>query len=289
MGCQKAAYHRSRLGKTLSSPSTLLASPFFVFSMHTPLPSEATHALEALQRTLHHNLHSVYLHGSAVTQGLRPRSDVDILACINRPLSVENRAQLARALLAISGHYPTDPQGRRPLEVMVFVLNNTTTVHYPACCEFMYGEWLRAEVEKGILAGPESNPEFTLILAQAARAVTPLYSTANATPLPAMAASDIQRAMHDLLPSLVASVEGDERNVLLTLARMWYTTCTGEFTSKDQAALWAAERLPSKHAELLLYAREGYLHTMSEDWQSKQTALLQTVSLLEKHILQALP
>ncbi len=37
---------------------------------------------------------------------------------------------------------------------------------------------------------------------------------------------------------------GDERNVVLTLSRIWYTEVTGKIVPKDVAADWAMERLP---------------------------------------------
>lgn len=55
------------------------------------------------------------------------------------------------------------------------------------------------------------------------------------------------------------SVEGDERNVLLTLARMWTTLATGRFVSKDAAADWARPQLSEHAAGTLALAREAYL------------------------------
>lgn len=256
--------------------------------MTVTIPSEASQALQLLQRSLLNNLHSVYLHGSAVTQGLRPRSDVDVLAFVHQPLSTETRQQLAHELLPISGHYPTDKAGRRPLEVMIFVADDPSVTRYPARCEFIYGEWLRADIENGDLEEASADPEYTLILAQAERAVLPLYTATNDPKLPTIPASDIQQAISDLLPALVASAEDDERNVLLTLARMWYTASTGEFTSKDHAATWAAERVEAEHAELLRYARDGHVNRMDEDWAVKSELLRHTMSIMEKHIQQLL-
>ena len=42
----------------------------------------------------------------------------------------------------------------------------------------------------------------------------------------------------------MADLEGDVRNVLLTLARVWFTLETGTIASKDVAADWAITRLP---------------------------------------------
>ena len=42
--------------------------------------------------------------------------------------------------------------------------------------------------------------------------------------------------MLDGVPSLMADLADDTRNVLLTLARIWTTVATGEIRSKDEAA-----------------------------------------------------
>lgn len=252
--------------------------------MSFPIPTEATHALRVLQECLGHSLQAVYLHGSAVTQGLRPRSDVDILALINQPLSPSARQQLTRGLLDISGHYPVDTAGRRPLEVMLFLHDVPSSTRYPAQCEFLYGEWLRTEITAGVLPEPSQDPEFTLILAQAASAAVALYTADSPTSLPTIHPADIQRAIQELLPTLVASLEGDERNVLLTLARMWYTTSTGKFTAKDHAAEWAAEQLPAEQAQLLHYARDSYQHRVSEQWTNHHHLLNLVVATLSQRI-----
>lgn len=50
---------------------------------------------------------------------------------------------------------------------------------------------------------------------------------------------------------MIQEIKGDERNVILTLARMWQMMMTGEITPKDVAAAWAIPRLPKEHATLL--------------------------------------
>ncbi|MCV4676856.1 DUF4111 domain-containing protein, partial [Escherichia coli] len=41
--------------------------------------------------------------------------------------------------------------------------------------------------------------------------------------------------------------KGDERNVVLALARIWYSASTGLIAPKDVAAAWVSERLPAEH------------------------------------------
>lgn len=43
--------------------------------------------------------------------------------------------------------------------------------------------------------------------------------------------------------------QGDERNVVLTLARIRFSVSTGKISSKDAAALWALERLPDEYRD----------------------------------------
>ena len=65
---------------------------------------------------------------------------------------------------------------------------------------------------------------------------------------------------------LLADLDDDTRNVVLTLARIWTTLGTGEFRSKHAAADWALERLPEEHRAVLARARAIYLDDEPERW-----------------------
>jgi streptomycin 3"-adenylyltransferase len=80
---------------------------------------------------------------------------------------------------------------------------------------------------------------------------------------------DLVRATLDAIPDLVADLEGDTRNVLLTLARMWTTTATGAVRSKDHAARWAAERLGGQDRRLLDHGRKLYFDGGWGNWATK--------------------
>lgn len=251
--------------------------------LHT-LPAAAKQALPVIRRRLAASLVALYLHGSAVAGGLRPYSDVDLLAIVDRPLTPEVRRGLAADLMALSGRYPADPDGRRAIELIVFLRADLASPPYPGRAEFIYGEWLRDGFEKGDVAGPVSDAEFTLILAQSRQQAQTLFGPPAEVLLPAIARADVQRAIADALPTLIASLTGDERNVVLTLARMWYTSVNGTFVAKDVAADWAAERLPAESAALLSAVRRAYLNGSDDDWQHRQPALQRTVMLLREQI-----
>lgn len=248
------------------------------------IPSKAGKALLIVQKRLAESLVAVYLHGSAVVGGLRPASDVDLLAVIDQPMTSQVRKCLAADLMAISGRYPSDPEGRRPLELIVFLRADLASSRYPPRSEFIYGEWLREESEMGKIPKYVCDPELTLVLAQSRKeAISLLGPTANSL-IPAIPRSEIRQAIEDVLPGLMVSLPGDERNVLLTLARMWRTLVTGEFVSKDVAAEWAVARLPPEQAAVLADARQAYLRAREEDWGDRQQELRLAVKSLRDFV-----
>lgn len=251
-----------------------------------PIPAEGTKTVHILREEFADSLVAVYLHGSAVAGGLRPDSDVDVLAVISRPMTDEVGIRLRDTMLRISGRPSAGIP--RPIELIVFFSEDLTAAVYPARCEFMYGEWLRHGFEAGETPQPICDPELTLVLAQAWREAVPLAGPEANALLPRIAHMDVRRAIGDMLPALMNSLEGDERNVLLTLARMWSTVTDGDFVSKDVAATWAAARLTGGPAAMLLQARDAYLGSCVEDWRTRREDVRRTAVLLHKAVVSAL-
>lgn len=103
--------------------------------------------------------------------------------------------------------------------------------------------------------------------------------------IPPIPFSEIRRAIRETLPNLLASSKGDERNVLLTFSRMWYTVATRELTSKDVAALWAESRVPEPFATLLAKARNAYLGNVVDDLTNVEPEVSQLCGILQDQIL----
>lgn len=223
------------------------------------IPDQARAVLALLRAESDMPLAGLYLHGSAVAGGLRPHSDLDFLAVVARPPGASARRRLLDALLRISAPYPAPVGGPRCLELMVF--DRSALARPSAAMEstFVYGEWLRAGFAAGDLPQPLADPEHTLVLAQARRQAVPLAGPPAADLLPEIGIGQVREAMRQLLPGLVEGLDGDARNVLLTLARMWWTAGTGAFLSKDEAAEAAAAALGGRMGEVLHAARRAYL------------------------------
>lgn len=224
----------------------------------------------ALRAILPNALAAVYLHGSAAAGGLRPQSDIDLMAITSRTMTGAERRALFAALMALSGRYPREDDAPRCLEVMVFVAE---AMHaYPAQADFLYGEWLRPGFDEGGIPEPVASADNTLILAEARQAAIPLVGPLAPELLPEPSAEVVRRAMRDALPALMAGLAGDERNVLLTLARMWRTAEVGDFVAKDVAAAWAAPRLPEPDRSTLDLARRAYLGEVADAWVGRRQA-----------------
>ena len=220
------------------------------------------------------------LYGSATLCGLRPDSDLDILLTLDGRVGERERQALTRTLLTLSA--PPGTPGRRPLEVTVVDRNILLADVFPPAYEYQFGEWLRPDIERGNLPQPAADPDLTLLLWQARSHSLPLFGEPAERLIPPVPFSRVRQAIYGALPSLLENLQGDERNVLLTLARMWYSLSTGGLGSKDQAAEWAAARLPEPFSEPLLLAARAYRGEAADHWETEGTKALAEV--LQKEI-----
>ena len=107
---------------------------------------------------------------------------------------------------------------------------------------------MRSEFERGDLpAWPAPSPDLAVLLTIVRRNGRPLFGPLPAEILDAVPRGDLDRALLDVTPDLMADLDTDTRNVILTLARIWATLTTGDILPKDTAAEWAMARLPSEH------------------------------------------
>ena len=245
-------------------------------------------ALALVQKILSLDVQALYLHGSAVAGGLRPQSDLDILAIVDAPLSDEQRQDLIAALLSISAPHPATPDGPRCIELVVCRLADLQRNEHPAKVEFIYGEWLRDAFREGYLSDAAADPEYTLLLAQARQQAQLLWGRDVLADVPVTPIEHIRQAMRDGVEPLYEGLRGDERNVLLTLARMWRTGVHGDFVTKEQAAEWAIPRLPAELAKTLEYARLAYIGEVLDRWDTRGTEAERLAQALLGNIKQAL-
>lgn len=252
----------------------------------TEVPDEAKQAQSVVEGVLGDSIIGIYLFGSAVVGGLKRDSDVDILVAVSNSPTFEQRKTLVSQLMSVSGAIG-NPQAIRPVELTVIRVSDVVPWQFPPRTEFVYGEWLREEFEAGSVPEPVHDPDLAIVLKKVMDNSLPLYGSYAAKVFEPVPMTDIRRAIRDSLPSLLTEAAGDERNVVLTLSRMWLTAATGDIAPKDTAAEWAEKQAPPHHGMLLKYAREGYLG-MIEDRLGKQEDLEALVSYMKKSIEECL-
>ena len=203
-----------------------------------------------------------YLYGSALTGGLRSRSDLDVLVLARRRATTEQKRRLAEGLLAVSG------QGRRPVEVTVVAEPDVRPWRYPPRFDLQFGEWHRAALERGDVEplAAATNPDVALLLTMVLRASRPLLGPPASELLDPVPPEDRTRAMLHGVDEVMPGLVDDTRNSVLTLARIWLTVETGEIGTKDGAAGWAVERVPPEHRAVPARARAIYLGEEDERW-----------------------
>lgn len=215
------------------------------------------------------DLVGAYLHGSSVLGGLRLQSDLDVLVVSRRRTTAEERRALVDGLLEVSGVFPRRGPAL-PVELTIVVQSDVRPWRYPPRRELQYGEWLRDDFERGVTPSPEPDPDLALLITMAVRGNTPLFGPPPAEVLDSVPHEDVRRAMLAGVPQLLAGLESDTRNAVLTLARIWTTLATGAISSKDGAADWALAHLPPEHRPVLVRARAIYLGNEEERWDDLQ-------------------
>jgi len=250
-------------------------------------------AVHGLRDVLGDDLLGVYLHGSSVLGGLRPHSDIDLIAITSRPMSASEKRDVLGRLLAISraGHPERDC---RPIELFVLVESQVRPWRYPPELDLLYGDWWRAEYERGEFPWQSPNPDLTIQIDIAVRADRPLLGPPIRELLDPVPGADVRRAMMDSLPELLSYLDGDEANVILTFARTWFGLATGAIAPKDVAADWAIEQLPPEAGDsraVLAHARSIYVGEAMDDWAGLLAAVRPCVDQMLSgiHAVEAAP
>jgi predicted nucleotidyltransferase len=223
-------------------------------------------AIALVRDVLAADLIGAYLHGSTATGRLQHRSDVDILVLSRRATTDDEKRVLIERLLRMSGRGDASGQARS-IELTIVVEADVRPWRYPPRFDFQYGDWLRADFERGDLTPWSSpNPDVAVLITMARAADRPVSGPSAKTAFEPVPRADLERAIVEGIPGLLDDLDGDEANVILTFARIWVTLATGDIRSKDEAADWVLDRLPDEHRSVLKRAQDVYLGRHPDTW-----------------------
>jgi streptomycin 3"-adenylyltransferase len=215
-----------------------------------PPPDQLERVVTLLTELLGEQLVGAYLYGSAVVGGLKPASDLDVLAVTAARTSPAQRRALIAGLRPLSSRAERRATWR-PVELTVAALPDLAPPRYPPRVDFQSGEWLRQEFDAGEPRPWRSpNPDLLIVLSHVRRASTALIGPPARELLPEIPTTDLARAMTEEIGSLLDDLQTDTANVLLTLARIWHTLTTQDFAPKDAAADWALAQMGEPLAAL---------------------------------------
>jgi predicted nucleotidyltransferase len=233
----------------------------------TAAAAQTERVLRLVREILGNDALGAYEHGSAVLGGVQPTSDIDILVITGRLATLVEKRQLVEGLMAISARFPP-PGPERCVEVTVVAQAQVRPWRYPPSFDLQYGEWLRKRFEDGDSQPLQAavNADLTTLLTIVLLGDQPLFGPPPGELLDPMLMEDCITAMVSDIDVFMDEFEGDTRNLLLRLARIWQTVVTGVIDRKDRAAEWARERLPSDYQELMERARAMYLGRQPDDW-----------------------
>ncbi len=220
--------------------------------------SQVQSVVSLLHRILVSNLVGVYLYGSGVQPGLGPWSDIDILAVTERTLTDGDRSLLVEGMLHISVPVRSGST-RRPLELAVVDKRTIKPWRYPPQLEFLFGEWLREAFESfGPPQYPCARPDLTTVLAMAAEMNRCFMGPPLGRVIGRIPDRDLLRSLLEGIPGLLDNLAWDPANVLLTLARIWFTLETNRFCPKDDAGRWVQLRLTRTQRQIVEEAIRWY-------------------------------
>lgn len=242
------------------------------------MSAQLSRALDAIDRHLEGQVLAVHLYGSALDGGLKRYSDIDLLVTVAARIDdAALRQALSADLLQLSSP-PGQSEWRRALEVTFVVHGDVVPWRYPARRELQFGEWQREDIGAGVFEPATIDPDLAILLTKARQHGKALKGPAAEDWFDPVPPADLFKALGDTLQLWHSPPDwaGDERNVVLALARIWYSAATGRIASKDAAADWVMERLPVRHRPLLFEARQAYLG-LGEDglaWRADQVSAL---------------
>ncbi|WP_419204711.1 AadA family aminoglycoside 3''-O-nucleotidyltransferase [Bordetella trematum] len=205
-------------------------------------------------------IRAIHLFGSAVDGGLKPFSDIDLLVTVDAPLNKSTQTALMADLMNVSAFPGTDVK-RRALEVTVVALQDVVPWRHPALRQMQFGEWLRDDINAGVFEPAIIDHDLAILLTQVRQHSVALYGPPAHEIFDEIPAVDVQHCLLETLAQWNTEEDwaGDERNIVLTLVRIFYTAMTGKITSKDAAANWALQYLPNETKSIVIAARDAYL------------------------------
>ncbi|WP_129717424.1 aminoglycoside adenylyltransferase family protein [Pedobacter sp. SYP-B3415] len=238
-----------------------------------------------IMRFLSTHVRAIHLYGSAAHGNMAPQSDIDLFVTIGNKLTDVTRHALMLELLNHSAP-PKSDAAKRALEVTVVSEKEIMPWRSPAIREMQFGEWLRNDLAAGIIEPELADIDLGLLLTQIREHSIPVFGPPAETFFEPVPHEDVRVALAHTLGMWQTPEDwaGDEQNIVLAIARIWYTARTGKITAKELAAGWLLTRLPDEHRSVLREAVNSYLTGQSDNLSTRPEELGAFIRYAQSHI-----
>lgn len=252
------------------------------------ISNQLSEVLSVIERHLESTLLAVHLYGSAVDGGLKPYSDIDLLVTVAVKLDETTRRALLNDLMEASAFHG-ESETLRAIEVTLVVHDDIIPWRYPAKRELQFGEWQRNDILAGIFEPAMIDIDLAILLTKAREHSVALVGPAAEEFFDPVPEQDLFEALRETLKLWNSQPDwaGDERNVVLTLSRIWYSAITGKIAPKDVAADWAIKRLPAQYQPVLLEAKQAYLGQKEDHLASRADHLEEFIRFVKGEIIKS--
>lgn len=227
--------------------------------------------VKLIKKEYKENLVGLYLFGSSVQGGLKKNSDLDFLTITKSSLGLETRKSLTKNLMKLSKKI-NEKSCYRYVELTNLIEDDIKSWSHPSNHDYLYGEWLRSDFEKGRVPLRELNSDLTIVLYQAKKNNLELLE--NSISLPDIDQLDLRRAMKEVLPDIINDAGGDESNAILTLCRIQYSLQKGEIVSKDVAGNYMKRSLNESDQQLIEVAINEYVDGVKGKYDKNELSKL---------------
>ncbi|KHK60382.1 aminoglycoside resistance protein [Burkholderia sp. A9] len=220
------------------------------------IAEQVSAACAAIDRHVGATLHAIHLFGSALDGGLKPRSDIDLPVTVAVSPGEPARRALMFDLLDVSAP-PGGAQHLRALEVIGVVRGDVVPWRHPARRELQFGEWLRHDLCADSVEPPCVDHDLAILLTKVRQHDVALAGPRAGAWFEPVTARDCVAALLATVAQRDAEPDwrGDACNVVLALARIWYSAATGRIAPKDVAVTWVLERVPDAYRPIVAAER----------------------------------
>lgn len=210
--------------------------------------------VEIYKKVLNENLVGLYLHGSLAMGCFTPRSDIDLIAVVESPMSLEAKRALIDEISTVG------PLPAKGLEMSVILREHAKNVVHPMPFELHYSPAHKGmyEADRGYICGGTTDRDLAAHLTMVKHRGVCLHGK----PIDEVFGS-IQKSY--FIDALIYDIEDakekvvkDPVNVTLNLCRTLYFLRRGFIGSKLEGGYWCESHLPAEHQGLVAEAVKVY-------------------------------